>query len=355
MVNILPDRINFYFLLTRQFPEFIIAAPTLLRDAMKMLKISAYVLSALLLCLSALAHADDYPSHPIRLIVPYPPGAGSDTFARLVADKLGKRFGQTVFVDNRPGSSGNIGADAVFRAAPDGYTLLFTAPGPLVTSQSLYAKLSFVPDEFVPISVLVTSPSTLVTNPKTGIKSLQELLAAARKKPDQINYSSGGAGSTPHLAAEMFKQLADVKIFQIPYAGSGPALTAVLAGETDIAFLDLGSVLPFIRKGQLIPLGVGSESRKAALPDTPAIGEVVPGFLSMTWFGLAAPPKTPEPIVNKLSAAINDILKEPDTKERLAKMNADAIGGTSADMAKFIKQERARWSTVIQRTGTKLD
>jgi len=320
---------------------------------MKLLKISANVLSASLLCLGAHAHADDYPNRPIRFIVPYPPGAGSDTFARLVADKLGKRFGQTVYVDNRPGSSGNIGADAVYRAAPDGYTLLFTAPGPLVTSQYVYTNLSFVPDAFVPISVVATSPSTLVANPKTGIKNLQELLAAARANPDKLNYSSGGTASTPHLAAEMFKQLAKVKIFQIPYAGSGPALSAVVTGETDIAFVDLGSVLPFVRKGQLIALGVGSESRKKALPDTPAIGEVVPGFLSMTWFGVAAPPKTPESIANKVSAAINDILKEPDTVQRLSQMNADPIGGTPADMAKFIQQERERWSTVIRNTGIK--
>lgn len=355
ILRILLDRINFYFLLTRLFREFIIPSPCHPEAVMKVLKFSAPALSVLLLCPNAHAQGDDYPNHPIRFIVPYPPGAGSDTFARLVADKLGKRFGQTVFVDNRPGSSGNIGADAVFRAAPDGYTLLFTAPGPLVTSQSLYAKLSFVPDAFVPISVIATSPSTLVANPKTGIKNLQELVSAALENPDKLNYSSGGAGSTPHLAAEMFKQLAKVRIFQIPYAGSGPALTAVVAGETDVAFLDLGSVLPFVRKGQLVALGVGSESRKAALPDTPAIGEVVPGFLSMTWFGLAAPPKTPAHIVNKLSAAVNEILKDPDTVARLSQMNADPIGGTPADMAKFIKQERERWSTVIRNTGTKLD
>ncbi|WP_161568007.1 tripartite tricarboxylate transporter substrate binding protein [Pigmentiphaga sp. H8] len=355
MVRILLHRINFYFLLTRLLREFIIVSPRHPEAAMKILKISAHALSAFLFCTGAHAQGEAYPNHPIRFIVPYAPGAGSDTFARLIADKLGKRLGQTVFVDNRPGSSGNIGADAVFRAAPDGYTLLFTAPGPLVTSQALYSKLTFVPDEFVPISVIATSPSTLVANPKSGLKNLQDLLTAARARPDKLNYSSGGTGSTPHLAAEMFKQLAKVKIFQIPYSGSGPALAAVVSGETDIAFVDLGSVLPFVRKGQLIALGVGSESRKAGLPDVPAIGEVIPGFVSMTWFGMAAPPKTPEHIVNKLSAVVNEILKEPDTMTRLSQMNADPIGGTPADMAKFIKQERERWSTVIRNTGTKLD
>lgn len=320
---------------------------------MKVLASFANLVFALCACMTAHAQSDDYPNRTIRFVVPYAPGAGSDTFARIVGDKLGKRLGQTVVVENKPGSSGNIGADAVFRAAPDGYTLLFTAPGPLVTNQSLFSKLSFVPDEFVPISVVATSPSTLVTNPKKGIKSLRELLSTARDKPDQINYASGGAGSTPQLAAEMLKQLAKVKIFQIPYSGSGPALAAVLAGETEITFVDLGSVLPYVRKGQLVALGVGSESRKPSLPDTPAIGEIVPGFVSMTWFGLAAPPKTPPAIANKLSLAVNEILKDPDMVERLSQMNADAIGGTPADMAKFIKQERERWSTVIRNTGVK--
>ena len=321
-------------------------------------------LSVVLSCLAAgivlfapsfVASAEDYPSKPIRVIVPYPPGAGADTTARIVLERLQAKLGQPVIVENRVGAAGNIGAEAVFKAAPDGYMLLFTAPGPLVTNKAVFARLGYDPDAFVPVSVVSTSPSVLAAHVKTGIESLQKLIGTAKANPDKLNYASGGIASTPHLAAELFKMMAGVRIVHIPFSGSGPALASLVAGQVDLAFIDLGSVLPHVRAGTLRALGVGTATRLATLPDVPTISEVLPGYLSVAWFGIVAPPKTPLTIANQLSATIAEVVKQPEMVKRLLDRSAEPVGNTPEQMAEFMKEEKERWGNVIRMTGAKVE
>ena len=308
------------------------------------------VLAALLGCAWP-AHAQDYPSRPIKVIVPADAGGTTDVMARTVTEILREKWGQTVIVENRGGAGGNIGAEAVSRAAPDGYTLLFSAPGPLAVNKSLYSKLAYDSDAFVPISVVSTSHSVLVVHPKLGVDSVQQLIASARANPDRLNYASSGDGSTPHLAAELFKAMAGVKIAHVPYKGSGPALLALVAGHVDMTLVELSLALPQIRSGKVRVLAIGSEKRKPFMPDVPTVSEALPGFLSVTWFGLVAPPKTPPAIANTLSTTIAEGLKQPDIAKRLAGLNIEALGTTPAEMTQFMKQESERWGNVIRATG----
>jgi tripartite-type tricarboxylate transporter receptor subunit TctC len=309
---------------------------------------------AILLGLGVQAQADDYPSRPIKIIVPYAAGATTDLMARLVAEKLRDKLGQPVIVDNRSGAGGNIGAEIVSRAAPDGYTLLLSAAGPLVLNKNLYSNLAYDSDGFVPVSVISSSNSALVVNPKLGITTVAQLIAYAKANPGKLNYASSGVGSTPHLAAELFNAMAGVQITHVPYKGSGPAIVDVLAGHIDMTFVELSLALPQIHAGRVRLLAVGSEKRKAAMPDVPTIAETLPGYLSVTWFGLVAPPKTPPAIAAKLSAAIGAALKEPDVVKRMSEMNVEGVGDTPAEMKQFMTQESARWGNVIRSTGMKV-
>jgi len=296
-------------------------------------------------------HAQDYPIKPIKIIVPYAAGATTDLMARLVAEKLREKWGQTVIVDNRAGAGGNIGAEAVAKAAPDGYTLLLSAAGPLVLNKSLYGKLSYDSDEFVPITVISMSNSALIVNPKLGVTTVQQFIALAKSSPTKLNYASSGKGSTPHLAAELFKAMAGVNIEHVPYKGSGPAIADVIAGTVDMALVELSLALPQISTGRVRMLAVGSEKRKPSMPDVPTLSESLPGFIAVTWFGIVAPPKTPTVIVNKLSAAISEALRQPEVSKRMFELNIEPGGGTPAEMSYFMKQESERWGKVIRATG----
>jgi tripartite-type tricarboxylate transporter receptor subunit TctC len=296
-------------------------------------------------------HAQDYPIKPIKIIVPYAAGATTDLMARLVAEKLREKWGQTVIVDNRAGAGGNIGAEAVAKAAPDGYTLLLSAAGPLVLNKSLYGKLYYDSDEFVPITVISTSNSALIVNPKLGVTTVQQFIALAKSSPTKLNYASSGKGSTPHLAAELFKAMAGVNIEHVPYKGSGPAIADVIAGTVDMALVELSLALPQISTGRVRMLAVGSEKRKPSMPDVPTLSESLPGFIAVTWFGIVAPPKTPTLIVNKLSAAISEALRQPEVSKRMFELNIEPGGGTPAEMSYFMKQESERWGKVIRATG----
>jgi tripartite-type tricarboxylate transporter receptor subunit TctC len=317
------------------------------------------IFGGLLLCASLggafTVAAQDYPSKPIKVVVPHPPGGTTDLMARTIGEKLREKWGQMVIVENRAGAGGNIGAEMVWRAAPDGYTLLLSAPGPLAVNKKLYSKLSYDSDTFVPISVVSKSHSVLVVNPKLAAGTVPQLIAFAKGNPDRLNYASSGNASTPHLAAELFKSMAGVQIAHLPYKGSGPALKDVVAGHVDMVFVEMSLALPHIRSGKVRALGIGSEQRKPVMPDVPAVSETLPGFISVTWFGLAAPPKTPPAIANKLSAAIDEALKHPDVAKRLADLNIEAGGGTPADMAQFMKQESERWGAVIRASGITAD
>jgi tripartite-type tricarboxylate transporter receptor subunit TctC len=301
--------------------------------------------------------AANYPSRAIRIIVPFPAGGAADALPRIVGERLTARWGQPVIVENRAGASGGIGAEAVWRAEPDGYTLLSTPPAPLVINPSLYAKLAYDPMQFVPVTVMAAIPSVLLVNPaKVPANTLQEFVALARANPDRFNYASQGTTTVSFLTTEMFKSAAGgLKITQIPYKGTAPGLTALLAGEVDMMFDNLGVTLQQVRAGKLKALAVAGERRVASLPDVPAMAEIYPGFLSVAWFGVVAPPKTPAEIAAKLAAAIIDALKQPEVAKRLVELSAEPIGSSPAEMAAIMKQDAERWRVVIRAANVKVE
>ena len=301
------------------------------------------------------AHAQDYPTKPISITVPAAAGGGLDRVARLLADKLRAKWNQPVMVENRAGAAGIIGSEYVAKAAPDGHTLLFAATGQLVINKSLYAKLNFDPDQFVPISLVTSAPNVLVVNPKVPAESVQQLIALAKAQPDKLSYASQGTGTTQHLSPELLKSLAGIHIVHVPYKGGAPALTDLLGGQVDMMFTEISGVLPHIRAGKLRALAVGSEKRASSLPTVPTMSEVIPGFVSMSWQGLVAPAGTPAAIANKLSGAVSEALHAPDVAKHISDANLESIGSTPTELAKFMTQERERWGKVIRATGAKAE
>jgi tripartite-type tricarboxylate transporter receptor subunit TctC len=312
-----------------------------------------WMLLAAALAFSLPVHAQDYPGSPIKIVVPSAPGATTDALARMIADQFQKKWGQPVIVDNRAGAAGNIGAEYAIKANPDGYTLLFSYPAPLVVNKSLYGNLSHDPDGFVPVSLVGTAALVLAVNPKLAANSIQELMALAKASPGRLNYASQGTGTTGHLAAELFNSMAGVKIVHVPYKSSAPAQTDLLSGQVEMMLVELSSVLQHISAGRLRALAVGSEKRNPFLPEVPAMSEVLPGFVALTWFGMVAPPRTPSAIVNRLSTAIIETIQQPDVAKRLHGLTIDAIGSTPEEMALFMRQERERWANVIRSAGVK--
>jgi tripartite-type tricarboxylate transporter receptor subunit TctC len=303
----------------------------------------------------ALAHAQDYPSRPIRIVVPYPPGGSADLVPRAVAEKLQTMWGHAVMVENRPGAGGNIGAESVYRAEPDGYTLMGSPPGPLVVNQNLYRELAFEPAKFVPVSIIAEIPNVLLVNPRLPAYRVKDIVDYAKANPGKLNYGSQGSGSTSHLTAELFKSVAGVRLTHVPYKGSAPAMAALLAGEIDLMFDNLGVTLAQVKAGKLRALAVCSENRVASLPGVPAMSEGLPGFVSATWVAIVAPPGTPAPVADKLSAAIDSAIRSPDVARRLAALSAEPVGGTPARMAAFLRLEEARWKRVIESANVKAD
>lgn len=297
----------------------------------------------------------DFPNGTIKVIVPSAPGATTDALARMIADQMQKKWSQPVIVENRAGAAGNIGAEYVVKANPDGYTLLFSYPAPLVVNKSLYAKLPFDPDGFVPVSLVCTAPLVLAVNPKTPANSVQELIAYAKANPNRLNYASQGTGTTGHLAGELFKSMAGVAIVHVPYKSSAPAQTDLLSGQVDMMLVELSSVLQHIQAGRLRALAVGSEKRNPFLPQVPAMSEVLPGFVALTWFGMVAPPKTPPAIANKLSTAVVEAIHQPDVAKRMRSLTLDAIGSTADEMGVFLGQERERWGGVLRAANVKME
>ncbi|MBA2689303.1 MAG: tripartite tricarboxylate transporter substrate binding protein [Burkholderiales bacterium] len=297
-----------------------------------------------------------YPSKLIRVIVPFPAGGTADVLPRLIGEKLAARWGQPIVIENHPGAGGNIGAQLVANADPDGYTILSSPPAPLVINHNLYRKLAFDPRAFVPVTIIASVPNVLVVNPKVPANTVQELIAYARDNPGKLNYASQGSGTTSHLTAAMFQALANVTMVHIPYKGTAPALTDLLGGQVDLMFDNLSSSLPYIKTGKLKLLGVGGAKRVASLPDAPTIAESgLPNFYSVTWFGMVAPPKTPNAVADKLSAAVADVLKMPGVARRLTELNADPVASTPAEMVKFMKDDEARWLKVIRSASVKVE
>jgi tripartite-type tricarboxylate transporter receptor subunit TctC len=298
--------------------------------------------------------AQTFPSKPIQIIVPLAPGGGTDLLARVLADKLREKLGQPVTVENRSGAAGNIGADYVFKAAPDGHTLLFTQPAPLVVNQALYEKLPFEPERFVPVALVSEQDIMLAANPKLPANNLQQLIAYAKANPGKLNFGSSGAGSAPHLAAELFSAMAGVKMVHVPYKGSGESQRATLAGDVDLTFFAFSTALRHAKAGKLKALGVGGTKRNPQAPDVPAISEVLPGYSAASWTALVAPPGTPAPVVQTLSASVREIVKLPEVQKRLSDQGDQSFDLTPEQAAAFMREERERWGGLIRRLGLKV-
>ena len=297
------------------------------------------------------AFAQTFPTKPLQIIVPLVPGGGTDLLARVIADKLRDKFGQPVTVENRSGAAGNIGADAVFKAAPDGHTLLFTQPAPLVVNKALYGKLTFEPEQFVPIALVSIQDIMLAVNPKVPASSLPELIAYASANPGKLNFGSSGAGSAPHLAAELFGSMAGVKMVHVPYKGSGESQAATLAGHVDLTFFAFSTALRHTKAGKLRAIAVGGARRNPQAPDVPSISEVLPGYSAASWTAFVAPPNTPAPVAQALGSAISEIVKMPDVQKRLVDAGDEPADMTPAQMTAFLREERQRWGTLIKDLG----
>jgi len=322
-------------------------------------KISILLCGAVPLCMAVPAQAaagDDYPSRPVRLLVPNPPGGGSDAVARILAQKLGERMNQQFVVDNRAGGGGIIANETVARANPDGYTLLLAFIGPVAISPALTRVPYDSVKDFAPVALVAGGQYMLVLHPSVPAKSLKDFVAYAKANPGKVNYASAGNGSPLHLAAELFKSRAGVNMVHVPYKGGGPATTAILSGEVQAVFGSLTSVVPQVRAGKLTAIGVTGAKRSQLAPEYPTIAELgYPGFEMTSWYGILLPARTPQAIVGKLNAAINEALKAKDATDALRRQGLDASGGTPAEFAAHIKSELAKWAKVVRDAGIKAD
>ena len=307
------------------------------------------VLSALVLALPLLVQAQTYPSRPVRLVVPFPPGGSVDVVARALTPKLSERMGQQVVIENRSGASGIIGTEVVAHAKPDGYTLLINTI-PLVTNSYLYKEVPYDPfADFLPVSWLCSSPGTLVINPSVPARSVRELLELARSKPGALNYSAAGAGTNPHLTGELFNYLGKVDIVAIQYKGGGPSLLAALSGEVAISYPNISEAIPHAKTGKLIVLGVGSAKRSAALPDVPTIAEAgLPGYEFVTWHGVLAPRGTAPEIVALLNSRIRETLTAPEQARFFEQMGFEVVASTPEEFAAQLRREAEKWGKVIK-------
>ena len=301
--------------------------------------------------------AQAWPARTIRIIVPFPPGGGNDVVGRLIAQKLTERLGQQVVVDNRAGANGIVGLQALMQAAPDGYTLGVGAAGPIAVNPALYDKLPYEPlRDFAPIANVANFPLLLVTHPSVAAKTTRELVALAKAKPGTLHYSSPGSGNSGHLAGELFNTLAGVKTVHVPYKGQGPAITDLIAGQVQMLYSSIPSVLPHVKQGQLTAIAVGSATRLASLPDIPTIAESgVPGYEAYSWAGILAPAGTPKDIVARLSREIADILKQKDVSERLLSQGAIPVGDSPEQFAAYIKAEMEKWGAVVRAANIKVE
>jgi tripartite-type tricarboxylate transporter receptor subunit TctC len=291
-----------------------------------------------------------YPVKPIRLVVPFAPGGSTDTIARLIGQKLDEGLGQQVIIDNRPGAGGNLGVDYVAKSAPDGYTLIFGHVGTFGFGPSLYAKLPYDPiRDFAPVALFAMVPNMLVVHPSLPANNVRELVALARARPGQLNYGSSGNGSASHLATEYFKLLSKTDITAIPYKGTGPLVTDLIAGQTSLTITGVPPLYPHVQSGRLRALAVGSVKRLPLLPSLPTIAEAgVPDYESSTWFGPLAPAKTPREIIVRLNAELMKMLQRPDVRARFAAEGIEALGSTPEEFGTYIKSEIERWSRVIK-------
>src|SRR5580765_6143162 len=309
--------------------------------------LKAFALAAL--AISA-AHAEVYPAKPIRMIVAYPPGGGTDIVGRTIAQKLGETLGQSVVVENRGGASGNIGPEIAARAAPDGYTVLMGNVAPNAINVSLFKNLPFDPvADFAPVSLVASTPNILVVHPSTPARTVKEVVALARSRPGTLNFASAGVGSSSHLAGELFRILAGADIVHVPYKGAGPAMVDVLSGQVQLYFATLPAALPHVKSGKLAAVAVTSARRSPALPDLPTVAESgVPGYEASTWYGVLAPARAPAGAVERLHGDIVRILAQPEFRERLQAQGFDPVGSSPEEFRAFIRSEIAKWGKVVR-------
>jgi tripartite-type tricarboxylate transporter receptor subunit TctC len=302
------------------------------------------------------AAAEDYPAHPVRIVVPFPAGGSNDIVARILAQKLSEKTGQQFFVENRAGAGGNIGAEVVANAA-DGYTLLVTAPPPLTTNVALYKSLPFDPaTAFAPVALLATVPIVLMVHPSLQVKNVEGLVALAKAKPGTLNFGSSGIGSTNHLAGELLRHMTGIDIVHVPYKGAAPAMNDLIAGHIPMMFDNMPAVLPQVQGGSVRAIAVAGAVRAAALPDVPTVAEQgVPGFEAFAWFGLVAPAKTSAAVLEKLQADVVSILATPDMKARLTELGAEPGTVSGAAFGKFLTEDTAKWSELIRISGARME
>ena len=317
--------------------------------------------SVLIVCgalmLGGSAMAQTYPSRPVKIVVPFPAGGSNDIVARVLAQKLTERNGQSFFVENRGGAGGNIGAEAVANSEPDGYTLLLTAPPPLTINAALYKDMRYDPSgAFAPVALIASVPIVLAVHPSLGINSVQELIARAKAKPGAIFFGSSGNGSTNHLAGELLKSMTGIDIVHVPYKGAAPAMNDLVAGHIPMMFDNIPAVLPQVRAKTINAIAVAGSRRASALPDVPTVAESgVPGFDASAWFGLVAPAKTPAPILAKLESDVETILKMPDVQKRFDELGAEPGAVSGANFGKFLANETTKWTKIIRESGAKVD
>jgi tripartite-type tricarboxylate transporter receptor subunit TctC len=315
------------------------------------------LVAALLLFLaSALAGAQDWPSRPVRLILPFPPGGGTDILGRLIAERLSASLGQPVVTENRGGAGGNVGAEAAARSAPDGYTIVLVAPS-LAISPTLYSKINYDPvKDFAAVSLVATVPNVMITQPSLPAENLQEFIAYARSRPGVLNFGSGGAGTSNHLAGELFNIVTGTKLVHVPYKGVNLAMQDVLAGNVHLVFIGIPAAAPHIKAGKLRALALVAPQRSGALPDVPTVAEAgLRDFEVTTWYGVLAPAGTPRSIVVRLNAELVKIMHSSELKERLAATGTEPLTSTPEEFAAYIKREIAKWGDVIRKSGAKAD
>ena len=309
-----------------------------------------------MLVYATVLHAQDYPSKPIRLVVPYSPGGPVDIVGRLTALKLTDELKQQVIVDNRAGGGGNIAVEIVARSQPDGYTLLMGANGTNAINPGLYPKLAVDPArDLAPIGMVASSPMILVVHPAVPANSIKELITVAKARPGTVNFASSGNGSTAHLSSELFKSMAGVNIVHVPYKGAGPALTDLVGGQVQIMFTGISSTLPYVKSGRLKALAVSSEKRVSILPDVPTVNEEIAGYEVMTWYGVFAPVQLARPHIAKLNQTLARIFSTPDARQRLNALGAEPITLSPEQFAAAIHRETIKWAKVIKESGTRAE
>ncbi|HEU4353401.1 MAG TPA: tripartite tricarboxylate transporter substrate binding protein [Burkholderiales bacterium] len=314
------------------------------------------VAALLLILASTLAGAQDWPQRPVRLILPFPPGGGTDILGRLIAERLSASLGQPVVTENRGGAGGNVGAEAAARSAPDGYTIVLVAPS-LAISPTLYSKINYDPvKDFTPVSLVATVPNVMITQPSLPAQNLQEFIAYARGRPGALNFGSGGAGTSNHLAGELSNIVAGTKLVHVPYKGVNLAMQDVLAGNVHLVFIGIPAAAPHIKAGKLRALALVAPQRSGALPDVPTVAEAgLRDFEVTTWYGVLAPAGTPKNVISRLNAELVKIMHSPELKEKLAATGTEPLTSTPEEFAAYIKREIAKWGDVIRKSGAKAD